>query len=85
MPIFSLDGHSHPALDGLLDRDTAPVLPELPPESPSIIMHTSGTTAAPKGAVMRHCDLIFNVMTTITAQGFNEQDIHLIVNPMFQI
>ena len=83
MPIFSLDGHSHPALDGLLDRDTAPVLPELPPESPSIIMHTSGTTAAPKGAVMRHCDLIFNVMTTITAQGFNEQDIHLIVNPMF--
>ncbi len=53
------------------------------PEDPSIIMHTSGTTSAPKGAVMRHCDLIFNVMTTITAQGFIPSDIHLLVNPMF--
>ncbi|NLE55552.1 MAG: long-chain fatty acid--CoA ligase, partial [Lentisphaerae bacterium] len=50
---------------------------------PSIIMHTSGTTAAPKGAVMRHNDLIFNVMTTINAQGFRRGDIHLLVNPMF--
>ena len=32
---------------------------------------------------MRHCDLIFNVMTTITAQGFIPSDIHLLVNPMF--
>ena len=56
---------------------------EIAPEDPSIIMHTSGTTSAPKGAVMRHCDLIFNVMTTITAQGFIPSDIHLLVNPMF--
>ncbi|MBR6060222.1 MAG: acyl--CoA ligase [Victivallales bacterium] len=56
---------------------------EIAPEDPSIIMHTSGTTSAPKGAVMRHCDLIFNVMTTITAQGFLPSDIHLLVNPMF--
>uniref|UniRef100_UPI00301C0EDA AMP-binding protein n=1 Tax=Proteus terrae TaxID=1574161 RepID=UPI00301C0EDA len=27
---------------------------EIAPEDPSIIMHTSGTTSAPKGAVMRH-------------------------------
>ena len=56
---------------------------QIAPEDPSIIMHTSGTTSAPKGAVMRHCDLIFNVMTTITAQGFIPSDIHLLVNPMF--
>jgi len=49
----------------------------------SIIMHTSGTTAAPKGAVMRHSDLVFNVMTTINAQEFVPSDIHLLVNPMF--
>ena len=47
------------------------------------VIDTSGTTSAPKGAVMRHCDLIFNVMTTITAQGFIPSDIHLLVNPMF--
>ena len=53
------------------------------PEDTAIVMHTSGTTAAPKGAVMRHNDLIFNVMTTINAQGFTEEDRHLLVNPMF--
>lgn len=72
-----------PPFKPLLESDKSPSHVELAPEDPSIIMHTSGTTAAPKGAVMRHNDLIFNVMTTITAQGFRPGDIHLLVNPMF--
>lgn len=52
-------------------------------DDPAIVMHTSGTTAAPKGAIMRHSDLIFNVITTLNAQGFQPDDIHLLVNPMF--
>ena len=63
--------------------DAAPVLPVIDPNDISIIMHTSGTTATPKGAVMRHSDLMFNVMTTINAQCFQPSDVHLIVNPMF--
>lgn len=63
--------------------DGTPTLPVIDPEDISIIMHTSGTTATPKGAVMRHFDLMFNVMTTISAQGFQPSDVHLIVNPMF--
>ena len=84
MPVFSIeqeDGFRH--FSDLMMTDSAPVITPLSPESPSIIMHTSGTTSAPKGAVMRHCDLIFNVMTTITAQNFVPSDIHLLVNPMF--
>ena len=57
--------------------------PEISGATPAIIMHTSGTTAAPKGAVMLHGDLIFNAMTTIKAQNFTTSDIHLLVNPMF--
>ncbi len=53
------------------------------PTDVSIIMHTSGTTSTPKGAIMRHCDLIFNVMAAINAHGFSPDDIHLLVNPMF--
>jgi len=56
---------------------------ELAPEDLSIIMHTSGTTATPKGAMMRHCDLMFNVTAAINAHGFGPDDVHLLVNPMF--
>jgi fatty-acyl-CoA synthase len=49
----------------------------------AIIMHTSGTTAMPKGAMMRHSDLLFNVMTTLNAHQFGPRDVHLLVNPMF--
>ncbi len=66
-----------------LFRDAPPPLPPIAPDAPAIIMHTSGTTATPKGAVMRHCDLMFNVMTTINAHQFSVRDVHLVVNPMF--
>ncbi len=49
----------------------------------AIVMHTSGTTSHPKGAVMRHGDLLFNVMNAINAHQFNPSDVHLLVNPMF--
>lgn len=65
--------------------EDVPVPPLTPIESdaPSVIVHTSGTTAVPKGAVMRHCDLIFNVMAAIDAHQFCTGDVHLLVNPMF--
>ena len=63
--------------------DAPPPLPPVAPDAPAIIMHTSGTTATPKGAVMRHCDLMFNVMTTINAHQFSVRDVHLLINPMF--
>jgi fatty-acyl-CoA synthase len=66
-----------------LFSDAPPPEPPIAPDAPAIIMHTSGTTATPKGAVMRHCDLMFNVMTTINAHQFNVADVHLLVNPMF--
>lgn len=84
LPVFSLDKDAVFAdFASLFVAGATPIREDLPEDSPSIIMHTSGTTAAPKGAVMRHSDLIFNVMTTINAQGFRRGDIHLLVNPMF--
>ena len=58
-------------------------LPALAADDLSIIMHTSGTTATPKGAMMRHSDLLFNGAATINAHGFSPADVHLLVNPMF--
>jgi acyl-CoA synthetase (AMP-forming)/AMP-acid ligase II/lysophospholipase L1-like esterase len=58
-------------------------LAPIAPDALAIVMHTSGTTATPKGAMMRHSDLLFNVMAAIAAHGFDAKDVHLLVNPMF--
>jgi len=77
------DAGGLPTYEGLLGGDAPAPEADLAPEDLSIIMHTSGTTATPKGAMMRHCDLMFNVAAAINAHGFNPDDVHLLVNPMF--
>ncbi|MBI3921000.1 MAG: AMP-binding protein [Armatimonadetes bacterium] len=57
--------------------------PSIAPEDLAIVMHTSGTTGQPKGAMMRHCDLLFNLRMTIIAQSFRHEDIHLLFVPFF--
>ena len=69
--------------EALLRHTPAVPLAPIDPDALSIIMHTSGTTSTPKGAMMRHSDLMFNVMAAIAAHQFNERDVHLLVNPMF--
>ncbi len=85
IPIFTLElgGERLSLFDELLHATgTAPEVP-ITAETLSIIMHTSGTTSTPKGAMMRHADLLFNVQTAINAHGFTPSDVHLLVNPMF--
>jgi len=57
--------------------------PDIGGEDLGIIMHTSGTTGRPKGAVMRHRDLLFNNKLAIYAHSLRHEDVHLLVVPMF--
>ncbi len=57
--------------------------PDIQPDDLAIIMHTSGTTGLPKGAIMRHADLLFNVKNALIAQSWRHEDIHLLCLPMF--
>ena len=81
------DGLMLPRLDIVPDPDATPLtrdaLPPLTTDDLSIIMHTSGTTSTPKGAMMRHSDLLFNGAAAINAHLFSPDDVHLLVNPMF--
>jgi acyl-CoA synthetase (AMP-forming)/AMP-acid ligase II len=52
-------------------------------EDLAIILHTSGTTGVPKGAMMRHEDLRFNVAQAILAHSFRHEDLHLLAIPCF--
>jgi acyl-CoA synthetase (AMP-forming)/AMP-acid ligase II len=57
--------------------------PEIGEGDLAIIMHTSGTTGRPKGAMMRHCDLLFNNKLAVYAHSLRHEDVHLLVVPMF--
>ncbi len=70
--------------DQLLATEPQPYSPpDISPDDLAIIMHTSGTTGQPKGAVMHHADLLFNVRMSLLAHGWRHEDVHLLVVPMF--
>ncbi len=52
-------------------------------EDLAVIAYTSGTTGKPKGAMMRHTDLLFNVKNCLVAHSFRHEDIHMLALPMF--
>lgn len=54
-------------------------------EDIAIIAHTSGTTGVPKGAVMRHADLMFNIKNTVAPFGWRHEDTTLLLAPLFHV
>jgi len=73
IPFAELAGHK-----GAADAD-----PDVRPDDLILIMHTSGTTGKPKGAMVTHADLLFNINVAIRAHELTGDDIHLLVAPMF--
>jgi acyl-CoA synthetase (AMP-forming)/AMP-acid ligase II len=49
------------------------------------IIYTSGTTGLPKGAMISHGNVLFNIEATIAGHGFREDDIHLLIVPLFHV
>lgn len=66
------------AFDGRLEP-----FPDIQPDDLMLIMHTSGTTGKPKGAMVTHADLLFNIRIAIQAHELSADDAHLLVAPMF--
>lgn len=85
IPAVAVDpaGTALPAFSAFLEGAAEPPAVEVGADDLAIIMHTSGTTAQPKGCMMRHSDLRFNVAAAINAHQFAPGDVHLLVNPMF--
>ncbi|SEB45384.1 long-chain acyl-CoA synthetase [Tenacibaculum sp. MAR_2009_124] len=55
------------------------------PEDTAIIIYTSGTTGNPKGAELTHSNLLLNAIVCSEVIGTKNEDIQLIVLPLFHI
>lgn len=59
---------------------------DIPNDSPALIMHTSGTTGRPKGAVLTHANLTGQAMTALYTSGANiNSDVGFVGVPLFHI
>lgn len=60
--------------------------PDVPEDTPAIIMYTSGTTGRPKGALLDHGNLFAQSLTNIRAmEMMDESDIGFVTAPLFHI
>ncbi len=59
--------------------------PDIGPDDVAAIIYTSGTTGLPKGAMITHGNVLFNIKSTIRGHGFRPEDVHLVIVPLFHV
>lgn len=65
--------------------DAPSPLPTVQPETPALIIFTSGTTGKPKGAILSHAGVVNNARFTQARIGMTEGAAWLTVMPMFHV
>lgn len=61
------------------------VAPDVPESTPALIMYTSGTTGAPKGAMLDHINIFSQATTMVRINGDHPDDIAFVTAPFFHI
>ena len=75
----------HQAFTDSLDDAGLEPAPPSDPELPCVLLYTSGTTAAPKAAVLRHRHLMSYLLGTVEFAGADEDEAALVTVPPYHI
>lgn len=80
-------GYDVPGLgqQAALSADGELVDSEAPPDTPLLLVYTSGTTGTPKGAVHTRESVLFNALNAVHMHDFGARDRVLTVLPMFHV
>jgi acyl-CoA synthetase (AMP-forming)/AMP-acid ligase II len=76
------EGLDSPRLQGV---PAAGELAPADPEATALILHTSGTTGAPKGVYLRQRHLVASTRTIAACYGLGAQDVSYCVMPLFHV
>ncbi|MET7770374.1 fatty-acid--CoA ligase FadD5 [Nocardia sp. NPDC005366] len=72
--------------DDALAEEGEPHTPiDIPEDTPSLIMYTSGTTGSPKGAVLSYANMNAQALTCIRALAIEPESVGFCTSPLFHI
>lgn len=82
-----VDGDAPGALsfERAMSREPLPAPAPCSPDDVASLLYTSGTTGFPKGAMITHANILFNVASCRATLGYREDDVGLLTLPLFHV